>query len=346
MATQELPLPAHFDPARVSQIWRVPYQQRADDAEQWARQHAIADASRDRQRVLLLLVDVQNTFCIPGFELFVAGASGTAAVEDNRRLCEFIYRNLQCISQVCITLDTHLAMQIFHSVFWVDPRGEHPPPLTTILPEEVAAGRWRINPAVAPNLGIEEEYGNRYLKFYTEQLQKGGKYDLTIWPYHAMQGGIGHALVPAVEEAVFFHCIARSIAPHFQIKGENPLTESYSVLQPEIQQDMAGRPLTSKHSDLIESVVNADACIVAGQAKSHCLAWTMSDLLNEINARDPGIARKIYLLEDCTSPVVVPGVVDYTAAADAAFRRFARAGMQVVRSTDPLAFWPGPLGSA
>jgi hypothetical protein len=38
---------------------------------------------------------------------------------------------------------------------------------------------------------------------------------------------------------------------------------------------------------------------------------------------------------------VVPGVVDYTEAADEAFRRFADAGMHVVRSTEPMARWPG-----
>jgi len=29
--------------------------------------------------------------------------------------------------------------------------------------------------------------------------------------------------------------------------------------------------------------------------------------------------EKVYLLEDCTSPVVIPGVIDYTDLADAAF---------------------------
>ena len=56
-------------------------------------------ASRRLVRLCLLAVDVQNTFCIPGFELFVAGRSGTGAVDDNRRLCEFIYRNLGTITQ-------------------------------------------------------------------------------------------------------------------------------------------------------------------------------------------------------------------------------------------------------
>jgi hypothetical protein len=38
--------------------------------------------------------------------------------------------------------------------------------------------------------------------------------------------------------------------------------------------------------------------------------------------------------------VVVPGM-DYTAEADAAFERFAAAGMHVVRSTEPIESWPG-----
>ena len=47
-----------------------------------------------------------------------------------------------------------------------------------------------------------------------------------------MLGGIGHALVPAVEEAIFFHAIARREQPDFQVKGTHPLTEHYSVIGP------------------------------------------------------------------------------------------------------------------
>ena len=51
--------------------------------------------------------------------------------------------------------------------------------------------------------------------------------------------------------------------------------------------------------------------------------------------------KKVYLLEDCTSPVVVPNVVDFTDAADAAYQRFAEAGMHRVTTQTPLADWPG-----
>lgn len=341
MAAYEMPFPHHYDPARVGEIWRVPYQKLASNASAWAREHAIQTASRDAVRIALMLVDLQNTFCIPGFELYVGGRSGTGAVEDNQRLCAFIYRNLHLITEICPTMDTHQAFQIFHSIFLVNDRGEHPQPFTLVTEDDIVKGLWKFNPAVAPSLGISEEFGQHYLRHYTHTLKAGGKYDLTIWPYHAMLGGIGHALVSAVEEAIFFHSIARYSHPDFQVKGDNPLTENYSVLRPEVLNDPAGRQIADKNKRFIKKLLDFDVVIVTGQAKSHCVAWTIEDLLSEILAVDRKLAEKVYLLEDCSSPVVVPGVVDYTDQADAAFRKFAEAGMHLVRSTDSVVRWPG-----
>jgi nicotinamidase-related amidase len=336
----ELPLPAHFDPTRVGEVWRVPYEDRAREASVWAEQHDVGRAAEDAFRICLLAVDVQNTFCIPDFELFVAGRSGTGAVDDSRRLCEFVYRNLGEITQIFPSLDTHHAMQVFHAIWLVDEQGNHPTPFTLVSAADVEAGRWRMNGKVAQALGIDLEYADRHLAHYTRRLAEGGKYDLTMWPYHAMLGGIGHALVPAVEEAIFFHGIARYSNPAFQVKGDNPLTEHYSMLGPEVTEGPDGDPIGEKNSALIEELLTFDAVVVAGQAKSHCLAWTIDDLLQD-EQRGERLAERTYLLEDCTSPVVVPGVVDYTDEADAAFERYAAAGMHVVRSTDPIATWPG-----
>ena len=172
-----------------------------------------------------------------------------------------------------------------------------------------------------------------------ETLAAGGKYDLTIWPFHALLGGIGHALVSAVEEAVFFHAIARHSQTRFELKGRNPLTEHYSALGPEVSRGARGELLEERNSELVELLLEFDAVIVAGQAKSHCVAWTVEDLLDDA----PEIASRLYLLEDCSSPVVVPGAVDYTDDANAAFARFTHAGVHIVRSTEPLAEWPGAL---
>jgi nicotinamidase-related amidase len=220
-------------------------------------------------------------------------------------------------------------MQVFHAVWLVDEDGAHPEPYALVSPEDVAEGRWRFNPAVAAALGLDEDYLRRYLIHYVQRLARGGKYALTIWPYHAMLGGIGHALVPAIEEAIFFHGIARRSQPDFRVKGNNPLTEHYSALGPEV----GGQ----RNEDLVELLRGYDLVLIAGQAKSHCVAWTVEDLLEDMSA------ERIYLLEDCTSPVVVPGAVDYTADANAAVERFAAAGINVVRSTEPMETWPGVL---
>jgi nicotinamidase-related amidase len=342
---RELPHPAHFDSRRVGEVWRVMYEDRAREARAWADEHGLAPAAEDSFRICLLAVDVQNTFCIPAFELFVAGRSGTAAVDDNRRLCEFVYRNLGAITQIFPSLDTHHAMQMFHAIWLVDAHGNHPAPFTLVSAEDVETGRWRMNNAVAEALGIDVDYAKRHLAHYTRRLGERGKYDLTVWPYHAMFGGIGHALVSAFEEAVFFHGVARYSRPEFQVKGDNPLTEHYSMLGPEVTEGPDGDSLGARNTGLIETLLTFDAVVVAGQAKSHCLAWTIDDLLEDDDVRER-LAKRTYLLEDCTSPVVVPGVVDYTDEADAAFERYAAAGMHVVRSTDPITSWPDLASSS
>lgn len=342
MTTQtQLPIPDYFDAARVGEVWRVPYQERAVQAKEWAQQHGIQPAVEDTTKICLLAIDVQNTFCIPDFELFVGGQSGMGAVHDNVRLCEFIYRNLGSITAIAPTMDTHTAVQIFHAEFWVNEAGENPAPMTNIHLQDVQQGQWRVNPAIAPALA-EDNYDKlqAYGLHYVKQLDERGKYPLTIWPYHSMLGGIGHALVSAVEEACFFHNLARNSQTRFEVKGSNPFTENYSVLSPEVLQDEAGRAIAQKNSSLIEKLLAFDKVVIAGQAKSHCVAWTVDDLLREIQAREAALAKKVYLLEDCTSPVVVPGVVDFTEQADTAYGRYAEAGMHLVQSTEAIVDWP------
>ncbi len=338
--TTQLPIPPHFNSEKVGEVWRVPYQERATAAEAWAKQHNIQRASHDKTRVALLLIDVQNTFCIPGFELFVGGKSGTAAVEDNQRLCEFIYGNLGLITTIIPTLDTHTATQIFHPIFWVNAQGEHPTPAATnITLADIEQGIWKVNPDVANSItNGDYELLEKHAYHYVKQLSQDGKYPLIVWPYHSMLGGIGHALVSAVEEAIFFHCITRQSQTQFELKGENPLTENYSILRPEVLVDFEQSPLAQKNTHLIKQLLEFDAVIIGGQAKSHCVAWTIDDLLTEIKQVDATLAKKIYLLEDSTSPVVVPGVVDYTEQAETAFARFAEAGMHIIKSTQIVNF--------
>jgi len=351
MGNIELPIPPHFKPEKTGEVWRVDYQNIAKLASDWAEHNEIQPASHDDFKICLIAVDVQNTFCIPGFELFVGGRSGTGAVDDNLMLAQFIYRNLHRITEIVPTMDTHQAMQIFHGIFFVNDNGEHPEPYTQISVNDITEGEWKFNKKLSHNLTYSAEFIERHLIHYTEELKKSGKYDLTIWPYHAILGGIGHALVPSIEEAVFFHTIARFSQPDIHVKGDHPLTEHYSVLGPEVSTGPDGEPLSDRKESLFQKpaateaiykkLLDYDAVIIAGQAKSHCVAWTIVNLLDKVMERDKVLVEKIYLLEDCTSPVVIPGVIDYTDEAERAFKEFSDAGMNIVRSTDPISSWPG-----
>ncbi len=339
-ATVKLPLPRHYDPKKAGDVYRVPYNDLAPQAVVWAKKYGIAPSARDHTKVALMIIDAMNTFCIPGFELFVGGRSGTGAVDDNRRLTEFIYRNLAVLTKIFPTLDTHRAAQIFHGLFFVNAKGEHPAPFTMITVKDLETGVWTVNPAIAATLEQPYPALQAHALHYARELEKAGKYKLTIWPYHAMFGGIGHALVSVVEEACFFHTIARTSQLGLEVKGTNPLTENYSILSPEVLTGPDGQPIGQKNVRFFKALIENDVVIIAGQAKSHCVAWTIDDLLTQINAIDPALARKVYILVDCTSPVVIPGVYDFTSDADAAFERFRAAGMHIVNSTDPIEGWP------
>src|SRR5438034_1283776 len=179
-----LPIPSTVQLDRVGDVWRVAYEERAAEAETWAVEHDLRPVYEDSFRLCLVLVDVQNTFCVPGFELFVGGRSGTGAVDDNRRLCAFVYANLDLITQIVPTLDTHQAFQIFHAAFLVDAGGRHPDPYTLVSVADVESGRWAVSADACESLGIEPEYAQRHLEAYVRALDAGGKFALTIWPYH------------------------------------------------------------------------------------------------------------------------------------------------------------------
>jgi nicotinamidase-related amidase len=224
-------------------------------------------------------------------------------------------------------------MQIFHAIFLVDGNGQHPAPYTNVTAEDVRTGKWNFNPALASHYGISTEQGQERLQHYTARLEEKGKYALTIWPYHAMLGGIGHALVSSVEEVLFFHSVARLSPTHFEVKGNRSFTEHYSVIGPEVERGPQDEILGEHNQKFVEMLKDVDRLVIAGQAKSHCVAFTVADLLSDLQEADPALAKKIYLLEDCSSPVVVPGA-DYTEQANAAYAKFAEAGMHLVKSTD------------
>jgi len=336
-------MPGIFDPSGVGQIRVVDYPKVQEAAYTYKRKHGIKHISQDQERTALILVDNQITFCNSTHgELPVAGAEA-----DCRRLCEFIYRECGNITEIVATMDSHRSMQIFHPCFLIDDNGAHPGPADNpIMLDAILAGKWRVNPELAYTLANGDvAFLERHLTHYAGKLAQSDKAALMIWPYHAMLGGIGHALEPSIAEAAFFWGRARGGEVNFDIKGLHPLTEYYSVLCPEVTTTIDSHgaevalPGAQWNTRTLERLSKFDRVIIAGEAKSHCVAWTIDNLLGWLMTKDPELVKKVYLLEDCTSPVVIPGVIDFTASANAAFDKFKAKGCHVVNSTTPMMNW-------
>lgn len=341
-------LPAFYDPANAGRSEYAPDQQKLfAAAAQWRREQGILPSAADRFALHLLLIDAQKDFCFPNGALYVAGRSGKGAIEDSVRIAEFVYRNLGRITNITTTLDTHFAYQIFFPSFWIDREDRPLAPFREITADQVARGEVRPSPMVAKWLcGGNYAWLLKQALHYCTELEKAGKYRLYLWPPHCLLGSDGHALAGLLHEARLFHSFVRGAQSWVEVKGGNPLTENYSVLRPEVLTRHDGAPLAQRNALFLKTLLASDAVVIAGQAASHCVKSSIDDLLGEILAQDPELARKVYILTDCMSSVTVPDgkggfAADFTPQAEAAFQRFADAGMRLVRSSDPVDSWPG-----
>ena len=305
--------PSFYDPNRIGTLY---YPDVATIAAE-ATNAGLKPAVEDKENVHLVIIDMQVDFCHQNGSLYVPGAMG-----DIQRTIEFIYNNAERITNITCSLDSHLPHQIFHPAWWADEAGNHPAPFTLITYDDIKQGKWR--PLVAPVQSTN----------YVKQLEQEAKKQLTIWPYHVMIGSIGNALDPELFTAVLYHSIARKTQPTWLTKGSIPLTEHYSIIQPEVP--VPNHPMGGKNKPFLDTLAQADVVVIAGEAESHCVLETVEDLVEDFSSQ-PEALQKIYFLRDCTSPVLHPDV-DFHAIAQARFADFAKQGVNFIDSTDKLPF--------
>ena len=167
-------------------------------------------------KTVLLIVDMQNDFCLPSGSLYVPGAE-----KDVERLSRLIKKKTTVIDKIILTADEHHVMDIAHPSYWRNKQGMHPAPFTTISWWEVLSGEW------IP-FGDKDKVVD-----YLRRLIEQGEYKHTIWPEHCLYGSEGAAITPVLMEALT--CWARE-GKYYEVveKGLNPSTEFFGAFRANI----------------------------------------------------------------------------------------------------------------
>jgi len=237
------------------------------------------------KKVHLVVIDPQNDFCDQ--------TKGTLAVKgadaDMQRLAEMIRRLSGKVDDIHVTLDSHHTVHVAHPLYWRNKRGEHPAPFTIITSQDVKDGVWTP---------YRPSWGKR-AKEYVETLERNGKYPLCIWPPHCLIGSWGHGVFPALYDALCEWERQEFAAVDYVTKGSNYHTEHYSAITADVPDP--DDHTTSLNTDFLNTVIQADVILLAGEAGSHCLANTARDA--DTYFADSSFVKKLVLLTDATSPV-------------------------------------------
>lgn len=275
---------------------------------------SLKPSTGDTTRTALVIIDMQNDFVRPNGALSVPKAE-----EDVWRLIEFIYSNAQDITAIYATLDTHYPLQIFFSEWWENPRtGEYPDDFTVVTNADIKNGVWRAR--------VDPVWSHKYVS----ELEKRGKKQLMIWPKHTMLGTWGHALIPALSEALAWFSAARSCQPVFLTKGDVPQVERYGAFAPEVEYPK--HPRGGTDTFILDALGRYDRTFWAGEAETHCVLETQMQAV-EYFKNQPDVLTSMHFLMDCTSPILHPAV-DFVGIARAEQARMAKMGVQLVKSTD------------
>ncbi|KAF4323031.1 hypothetical protein JM18_000714 [Phytophthora kernoviae] len=230
----------------------------------------------------VLVIDQQVDFH-PGGSLAIPTAN-----EDAARIAAFIVKHTDKLQQVVLTLDSHQRYHIAHGIFWENAAGGSPTPFTLITAEEVAAGVWKPRDS-----SLKE-----YVLEYTKALEASGKFALCIWPEHCLMGTPGHNIVPDVLAAALEWTKKSLKLVQYVMKGSNSFTEHYSALKAEFE--LPYDPATSLNQELVDSLKLADKVVICGEAISHCVNYTVRDL---VAAWPKERLSDLVILTDCASPV-------------------------------------------
>lgn len=266
--------------------------------------------SPKNNNVNLAVIDPQNSFCqkpskgksAPNTsELFVPNAD-----KDCERLAKFISSANGKLNDILVTLDTHPlgGLHIAHPCWFVDKDGKNVEPFSVIDIADDGSfvqskfnleknGYVEVGPVNVFDQSVKVATSN-----YLSSLKKTKKFRHTIWPTHCLEGTLGHAIEKNIYDALAKWSIENKALVEIVQKGKCHIAEHFSAFKAEVE--FAEFPETGPNEKVANFFCFGGTVLVAGEALSHCVRYTIEDALDYMD--DPS---KIIVLKDATS--VVPG---------------------------------------
>lgn len=284
--------------------------------------------SKSRKKVKLLLIDPQRGFMDPdvtkeyeGFpflmdhvgELYVEGA-----VDDAGRIADFIREKGGDITSITVTLDSHHVNHIANYITWLtqdtDGSWVPPDPFTLIHVGGMESGKFRTKDPRRNSEAID----------YGKALRDNKRYVLCLWPLHCLIGSPGYEIEKGIYAALVQWEIEYGRHVIKVTKGSNYKTEHYSAVMADVPDPRD--PTTSLNKNLIDDLEKYDEILIAGEALSHCVANTVTDIADHISE---DAVKKFRMMGDGSSNV--PGFEelgsDFILAMESK-------GMETIKTTD------------
>jgi nicotinamidase-related amidase len=255
-----------------------------------ASKENLRPAVEDGKRNLLLLIDYQRDFCDEKGSLTVY----PGAKRDISNITKWIYNNMEGITDIYLTLDSHFPVQIFFPSFWRTATNQEVAPFTLIDYKSVQEGKFK------------SVHGNpKTVLDCLKTLETEGKGGVCIWPYHCLVGTPGHTLEHELAKMIAFHGIAKVSKANFIFKGTDTYSERYGVIEP------CYNPQNTVEWSVLNAIadvgggsgkINYDQIFIAGEASSHCVLESAAQILKRF-AGQQEVLNRVVLLTDCCSPV-------------------------------------------
>ena len=159
----------------------------------------------------------------------------------------------------------------------------------------------------------------------------------TIWNPHCLIGTRGHNVQVNLNDALQNWMTGELALIDYVTKGSNYKVEHFGGLQAEVP--LPDDPGTQLNTSLLGMLREADDILVGGEAFSHCLKETVTQIADNIGEEH---VKKIRLLKDCTTCIAkitdAAGntIVDFPSITAEWVKKMERRGLVV---TDSEAFW-------